>query len=145
MNRREFGTLLPALLAGLTITETAEAAELKELVSGGYKRGALKPTPQAGRTSGPILSQGLLKAGNIRLESHFTSIEPGSEHEAVGTHLHSEIWLITEGTLELNINGTPHLLNAGDVGLCVAGDRHYVANADKTRVSYFVVTVGPPE
>jgi len=65
----------------------------------------------------PILSQGLLKAGNIRLESHFTSIEPGSEHEAVGTHLHSEIWLITEGTLELNINGTPHLLNAGDVGL----------------------------
>jgi len=145
MDRREFGTLLPALLAALTITETAEAAELKELVSGGYPRGALKPTPQAGRTSGPILSQGLLKAGNIRLESHYTSIEPGSEHEAVGTHLHSEIWLITEGTLELNINGTPHLLNAGDVGLCVAGDRHYVANAGKTRVSYFVVTVGPPE
>ncbi|MBW8748443.1 MAG: hypothetical protein JF584_12940 [Acidobacteria bacterium] len=58
INRREFGTLLPALLAGLTITETAEAAELKELVSGGYKRGVLKPTPQAGRTSGPILSQG---------------------------------------------------------------------------------------
>jgi len=54
INRREFGTLL----AGLTITETAEAAELKELVSGGYKRGVLKPTPQAGRTSGPILSQG---------------------------------------------------------------------------------------
>lgn len=63
----------------------------------------------------------------------------------MGTHLHSEIWLITEGTLELNINGTPHLLNAGDVGLCVAGDRHYVVNAGKTRVSYFVVTVGPPE
>jgi mannose-6-phosphate isomerase-like protein (cupin superfamily) len=145
MNRREFGTLLPALLASLTITETAEAAELKELVSGGYKRGALKPTPQAGRTSGPILSQGLLKAGNIRLESHFTSIEPGSEHEAVGTHLHSEMWLVTEGTLELNINGTAHLLDAGDVGLCVAGDRHYVANAGKARVSYFVVTVGPPE
>ncbi|WP_263409680.1 cupin domain-containing protein [Terriglobus tenax] len=145
MNRREFGTLLPALMAGLALTETASAAELKELTSGGYKQGTLKPTPQKGRTSGPILSAGMLKAGNIRLESHYTSIEPGSEHEAVGTHLHSEMWLVTEGTLELNLNGTPHLLKAGDVGLCVAGDKHFVANAGDTRVSYFVVTVGPPE
>lgn len=145
MDRREFGRLLPALLAGFAMTETAQAADLKPLISGGYQPGPMKPTPQKGRTSAAILPAGLLKAGNLRLESHSTSIEPGTEHEPVGTHVHSELWLVTEGSVVLTINGTPHVLNKGDIGLCVAGDEHFVANTGKVRASYFVVSVGPPE
>lgn len=41
---------------------------------------------------------------------------------------------------------TLHTLKAGGLGLCIAGDNHYITNASKTDpASHFVVTVGPPE
>ncbi len=56
-----------------------------------------------------------------------------------------EIWLVREGTAELTTNGVARKIVAGDVGLCVAGDTHFIANTSKAPVTYFVVTVGPPE
>ena len=82
---------------------------------------------------------------NIRFESHITYLAPNAPHEPVEKHKHSEMWLVREGTIELNLNGVAHLLEAGQVGLCVAGDMHYVKNAGPGRASYFVVSVGPPE
>jgi mannose-6-phosphate isomerase-like protein (cupin superfamily) len=87
----------------------------------------------------------MLKAGNIRLEMHETHQEIGAVHEPVGKHLHSEIWLVREGICELTTNGVTRRMGPGDVGLCCAGDLHYVANAGNTPCTYFVVTVGPPE
>ena len=98
----------------------------------------------AGHSSASYLA-GMLKAGNIRLEMHESTIQPGAEHEAVGTHLHSEIWLVREGTAELTTNGVARTMVAGDVGICCAGDKHYIANTSDKPVTYFVVTVGPPE
>ncbi len=87
----------------------------------------------------------MLKAGNIRLEMHETIQEVGAEHEPVETHLHSEIWLVQRGSGTLFINGTEHHLEAGDVGVVNAGDRHWVKNTGSAEFAYFVVTVGPPE
>jgi mannose-6-phosphate isomerase-like protein (cupin superfamily) len=36
-------------------------------------------------------------------------------------------------------------MEAGDVGLCCAGDEHWIANKGDTELAYFVVTAGPPE
>jgi len=36
-------------------------------------------------------------------------------------------------------------LEAGDIGICVAGDKHYLQNAGMTPATYFVVALGPPE
>ena len=97
MDRREFAAMLPALLAGSGImSEAAEAQTQKtlpEIESGVYKPTPPKAGSQAGHTSSHFLA-GMLKAGNIRLEMHESTIEPGAQHEAVGTHLHSEIWLM---------------------------------------------------
>ena len=83
--------------------------------------------------------------GTIRLEMH-ESVQPaGAPHEAVGTHKHSEIWLMQRGTATLYLNGTEHTMEAGDVGLCCAGDEHWIANKSDGEIAYFVVTVGPPE
>ena len=146
MDRREFATLLPALLAGSGL-----AAEIAEAESAGLpiESGVYKPTPakagsMAGHSSSRYLT-GMVKAGNIRLEMHESTIDPGAEHEAVGTHLHSEIWLVREGTAELTTNGVARTMVAGDVGICVAGDKHFIANTSDKPVTYFVVTVGPPE
>ena len=147
MDRREFTSLLPALLAASALVpELAEGqrAPLKELESGVYQPTPPKAGSQAGHSSSSYLI-GMLKAGNIRLEMHESTIQPGADHEAVGTHLHSEIWLVREGTAELTTNGVARKMVAGDVGICVAGDKHFIANTSDAPVTYFVVTVGPPE
>jgi mannose-6-phosphate isomerase-like protein (cupin superfamily) len=124
-------------------TAAGSGSSLKELTSGVFK-----PQPgrgmQNGHESHAFLS-GMLKAGNIRLEMHESVQQPGAPHEAVGTHKHSEIWLIQRGTATLYLNGTEHKLEAGDVGLCCAGDEHWIANKSDSELAYFVVTVGPPE
>jgi quercetin dioxygenase-like cupin family protein len=147
MDRREFAVLLPALLAGSTLLPESVAAQggtMPVIESGVYKPSPAKAGSMAGHSSSRYLS-GMLKAGNIRLEMHESTIEPGAQHEAVGTHLHSEIWLVREGTGELTTNGVARTMVAGDVGICVAGDKHFIANTSDNPVTYFVVTVGPPE
>jgi hypothetical protein len=159
LNRREFAGLVPALLTiagaltgtaegqatggSTTATGTAAPRPQKELTSGVFK-----PTPGKGMVGGheshSFLS-GMLTAGNIRLEMHESVQQPGAPHEAVGTHKHSEIWLMQRGTATLYLNGTEHTMEAGDVGLCCAGDEHWIANKSTAEIAYFVVTVGPPE
>ena len=153
MDRREFAALLPALLATTTLLpETVSAqqppvtaktkAPLPEIFSGVYPPG---PATGSGGREGHRYLAGMLKAGNIQIEMHETRQEPGTPHEAVGHHLHNEIWLVREGICELTTNGVTRRMVAGDVGICCAGDLHYVANAGDVPCEYFVVTVGPPE
>jgi quercetin dioxygenase-like cupin family protein len=170
MDRREFASIVPALLAiagalpaaaeaqtsGSAASQGAAtspattpagaggaARQPKELTSGVFK-------PQAGRgmvgghESHQFLT-GMLSGGTIRLEMHESVQQVGAPHEAVGTHKHSEIWLVQRGTGTLYLNGTEHIMEAGDVGICCAGDEHWIANKADTELAYFVVTVGPPE
>lgn len=129
--------------AGVSGQAAGTPRPVKTLESGVFK-------PQAGKgmvgghESHQFLS-GMLTAGNIRLEMHESVQAPGAPHEAVGTHKHSEIWLVQRGTGTLYLNGTEHTMEAGDVGLCCAGDEHWIANKGDTELAYFVVTVGPPE
>ena len=147
MDRREFATLLPALLtcAALGAEDLeGQSAGLPAIESGVYKQTPMKAGSMTGHASSRYL-MGMLKAGNIRLEMHESIIQPGAQHEAVGTHLHNEIWLVKEGTAELTTNGVARTMAAGDVGICCAGDTHFIANTSDKPVTYFVVTVGPPE
>jgi mannose-6-phosphate isomerase-like protein (cupin superfamily) len=165
VNRREFAglaALLMGAMAGLAGEPAAEAQSsagtgagagsgastaaprpMKELTSGVFK-----PQPGKGMVNGHESHQflaGMLKAGNIRLEMHQSVQQPGAPHEALGTHKHSEIWLVQRGVATLYLNGVEHTMEAGDVGLCCAGDEHWIANKGTSELAYFVVTVGPPE
>lgn len=162
VNRREFAGMVAALMALAGAAESGEAQAgattseagtqagaargarpMKELTSGVFK-----PQPGKGMVGGHESHQflsGMLKAGNIRLEMHESVQAPGAPHEAVGTHKHSEIWLVQRGTATLYLNGVEHTMEAGDVGLCCAGDEHWIANKGSDELAYFVVTVGPPE
>jgi quercetin dioxygenase-like cupin family protein len=155
LNRRDFAGMLAGVLGAVGVMggaaegQTAPAAgaaparALKELSSGVFK-------PQAGKgmvgghESHQFLT-GMLAAGTIRLEMHESVQAPGAPHEAVGTHKHSEIWLVQRGVGTLYLNGTEYTMEAGDVGLCCAGDEHWIANKGDKELAYFVVTVGPPE
>lgn len=154
MNRREFSALLPLLAAATPFARAAQSqtpaappqapAQLPKLVSGRYPQ--IEPTnPKPSPRMSKRFLMGMLP-DNIRLEAHFTHLAPGAPPEPIGTHKHTEIWLIHEGTARLMTAGVTRDLAAGDMGLCVAGDEHTIYNASQTeQASYFVVTVGPPE
>lgn len=148
MNRREFSALLPLLAAApaLTAAEPQEAAHaaLAALASGRYPQGEAYGAQRPVRTSHRFLI-GMLP-DNIRLEAHVTTLEPGAGPEPIEFHKHSEMWFVREGEVTLMTNGVTRTLKTGEMGLCVAGDKHAVANASQTGpASYFVVSVGPPE
>ncbi len=150
MDRREFTGMIPALLAlgAIGAGENPAVAEGQRtspptLASGVWKPGPLKVAGEK-RTSHAYLT-GMLAAGNVRLEMHSSMQEVGAPHEAIGTHLHNEIWLVREGVVELTTNGVARRMEAGDVGICVAGDKHFIQNVGATQASYFVVSVGPAE
>jgi mannose-6-phosphate isomerase-like protein (cupin superfamily) len=156
MNRREFSALLPLLAAAPSFAtpeaqapqsaqQTApQSAPLEALISGRYP--PIRPDNQLLR---PRMSQhyliGLLP-DNIRCEAHETQLAPGCPPEPIGTHKHTEIWFVREGTARLMTAGVTRDLFAGEMGVCIAGDRHTIYNASQTEpCSYFVITVGPPE
>lgn len=146
MNRREFSALLPALLAVTGVAAEAQNAPqtLAKLSSGTYPPGPPTAPPTAPHVSHRYLL-GMLP-DNIRLEAHDSILAPGAPPEAIGHHKHSEIWFMREGEATLMTAGVTRTLKPGDMGLCIAGDAHYIANASKTNpASYLVLAVGPPE
>jgi mannose-6-phosphate isomerase-like protein (cupin superfamily) len=153
LNRREFSSLLPLLAAASALAPGAEGqapsaptahAPLEPLVSGRYPQ--IEPTnPHPSPRMSKHFLIGMLP-DNIRCEAHFTHLAPGCPPEPIGTHKHTEIWFIREGTARLMTAGVTRDLVAGDMGLCIAGDQHTIYNASQTEpASYFVITVGPPE
>lgn len=157
LNRRDFAGMLMGVaalmaaqaegqtgtVAGAPVAAGAAPRPLKELASGVFKPQAGKGM-QGGHESHQFLT-GMLSGGTIRVEMHESVQQAGAPHEAVGTHKHSEIWLVQRGTATLYLNGTEHTMEAGDAGICCAGDEHWIANKGDTELAYFVVTVGPPE
>lgn len=167
LDRRAFAQLASALFVSAALGDVASAQQtgtmdhpvmgspslgpaapkagdpLPELASGVYRAGAWHGS-QPGRKSHTFVN-GMLKAGNIQMEIHETRQEVGAPHEPTGTHLHNELWLVREGTCELTTNGVTRRMQAGEIGICCAGDEHYIRNAGDTPCTYFVVTVGPPE
>ena len=113
MDRRDFAGMLAALLGTAALATQAEGQAaapaaagaapaprpMKELASGVFK-----PQPGKGMVGGHESHQflaGMLAGGTIRLEMHESVQAPGAPHEAVGTHKHSEIWLVQRGTATL--------------------------------------------
>jgi mannose-6-phosphate isomerase-like protein (cupin superfamily) len=89
----------------------------------------------------PVL-KGKLATGEA-LEVHETTLPPGGMPHAPHHHVHSEMWLIREGTVQLTINDTSHVMGPGSVGFVHSNDEHGIKNVGTTPAAYFVVAVGP--
>jgi mannose-6-phosphate isomerase-like protein (cupin superfamily) len=77
------------------------------------------------------------------LEVHETTLPPSAAPHPPHHHVHSEMWLIREGTVELTVNGTSYRLGSGSVGFVHSNDEHGIKNVGSTPATYFVVAIGP--
>ena len=77
------------------------------------------------------------------LEVHETTLPPGDAPHPPHHQVHSEMWLIREGRVELAVNGKTHRLGPRSVGFEHLNDEHRIKNVGASPATYFVVAIGP--
>jgi len=134
-SRRDLCLLVTALAASPGV-----AAQKTTLPSKAFRYDELPVHEKNGNQSRPIMS-GELHNG-CYLEVHQTRLPPGGMPHPAHHHVHEEMFLIREGTLEVTINGQITHLGPGSVGFAGSNDEHGVRNIGTTHAEYFVVAFG---
>jgi len=138
--RREVLYLLSGLVSSAVELEGLPTQD-NSLPSTTYSFSELPMRTVSGAEIRPVLQGKLATAES--LEVHETTLPPGTMPHAPHHHMHSEMWLIREGTVQLTINGTSHVIGPGSVGFVHSNDEHGIKNVGTTPATYFVVAVGP--
>ena len=140
ITRREMCFLLPALVPVAAALD-AFPAEDTSMPSAHYPFDEL-PRQILDHAEMRRVLKGKLATGE-GLEVHEPTLPAGTSPHAPHHHVHSEMWLIREGTVELTVNGTSYRLGPGSVGFVHSNDEHGIKNVGDTAATYFVVAVGP--
>jgi quercetin dioxygenase-like cupin family protein len=77
-----------------------------------------------------------------RLEVHLTSLPPGGMPHPAHHHVHEEMILVQEGTMEVTIVGKKTRLGPGSVAFVHSNEEHGWQNVGDTRAQYFVIAIG---
>jgi mannose-6-phosphate isomerase-like protein (cupin superfamily) len=141
VTRRELCSMLPAVLIPAVLPCDGSAAQEDALPSTLYPFEKLAVRPTNGAEIRNVL-KGKLATGES-LEVHETTLPPGGMPHPPHHHVHSEMWLIREGAVELTINGNSQRIGPGSVGFVRSNEEHGIKNAGTTPATYFVVAGGP--
>jgi mannose-6-phosphate isomerase-like protein (cupin superfamily) len=141
VTRRDLCSMLPAVLIPAILPSEALAAQDDSMPSAVYPFEKLPVRTPNGAEIRAVL-KGNLATGES-LEVHETTLPPGGMPHPAHHHVHSEMWLVREGTVELTINGTSSRFGPGSVGFVHSNDEHGIKNVGTTPATYFVVAVGP--
>jgi mannose-6-phosphate isomerase-like protein (cupin superfamily) len=140
LTRREACSLIPALLpAGIGVLYSAAQDDSLPSATYPFENTSVQNLDHAHIQ--PIL-KGKLATGE-HIEAHETTLPPNGAPHPPHHHVHSEMWLIREGTVELTINGASHRLGAGGLGFVHSNEEHGIKNVGTGPATYFVVAIGP--
>ena len=76
------------------------------------------------------------------IEAHETTLSPGSSPHPPHKHVHEEMFLIREGSLDVTISGRTTRLGPGGVTFVASNEEHGVRNPATSPAEYFVVALG---
>lgn len=97
------------------------------------------------RSSGPTdirqMMTGTTHSG-VRVDLHETALAAGQMPHAPHHHVHEEMLLIREGTLEVTVKGKTERLGPGSAVYIASNDEHGWKNVGTTQAKYFVVALG---
>lgn len=144
LTRRDLCTVMPAVfLPGLL---SALAKDSKLQVTGELPSAVLTlenlPVHSSGGAEIRSVLKGKLATGEL-LEVHETTLPPGGAPHPPHHHVHSEMWLVREGNVELTIEGKIFQMGAGSAGFVHSNEEHGIKNTGTVAATYFVVAIGP--
>jgi quercetin dioxygenase-like cupin family protein len=76
------------------------------------------------------------------VELHETELAPGEMPHPPHNHVHEEMIVIREGTMEVTISGNKSKLGPGSVAWVGSGEQHGWRNVGTTRARYMVMALG---
>jgi mannose-6-phosphate isomerase-like protein (cupin superfamily) len=136
-SRRDVCAALPAFLA-LSSLGAQEKATIQSKI---YQFDEL-----TARESGSLISRNIV-SGKIfegcQISLHESDLAPHSIPHPPHRHLHEEMVLVLEGTLEFTINGVPARAGSGSILFAGSNDLHGIRNPEDTHAKYFVFALGP--
>jgi quercetin dioxygenase-like cupin family protein len=133
-SRRDLAGLVTAFAAGTA------AAQQSKLASKSYRYEDLPVRSTSENTQRAIL-RGELHTG-FEIEMHETELAPGKAPHAPHRHVHEEMIMIREGTMEVTISGNTSKLGPGSVAFVASNEEHGWRNIGETRARYFVLALG---
>ena len=139
ITRRELCCLLPALLPAAEVAAFAAADESLPSATFPFDK---MPVQALNHAEFRRIMKGKLATGES-VEVHESSLPPNGYPHPAHHHAHSEMWLVREGTVQLTINGTNHLLGPGGLGFVHSNEEHAIKNVGSVPATYFVVAIGP--
>jgi mannose-6-phosphate isomerase-like protein (cupin superfamily) len=142
MTRRDMCLLLPAAMLPAAVTLAEASEQDNSLPSGSYAFDKLTVHTAPSGVQSRAIFKGKLATGES-IETHATMLPAGAMPHPPHHHVHSEMFFMREGTLELTVNGKTYPLVAGSVGFVHSSEEHGVKNVGTTPANYFVVAVGP--
>lgn len=138
-SRRDLNLLFPAAAVAMNAA-TKAAAQNAPLASNTYRFEDL-----AVHSNGPIRSRPVLRGEThtgLAIELHMTELAPGQAPHPPHRHVHEEMVMIQEGTLEVTIAGRAATLGPGSSAFVASNDHHGWRNVGTTRALYFVLALG---
>ena len=146
ITRRELVSRLPTALLLSTISPELSGAESEDtppnpLSSAFYPFASLAVQQSSIGVIRHILKGKLATAESV--EVHETTLAPGGAPHPPHHHVHSEMWLIREGTVEITIAGKSHRLDEGSLAMVRSNEEHGITNPTDKPATYFVVAIGP--
>ena len=133
-------SLIPAMVAAGT-AKPALAVDDDSLPSATFAFESL-PVQDSEHAQFRKILKGKLATGE-HIEAHETTLPPNGYPHPPHHHLHSEMWLIREGTVELTINGVSHRVGPGGLGFVHSNEEHGIRNVGTGPAIYYVVAIGP--
>lgn len=76
------------------------------------------------------------------VEVHETTLQPGSMPHPAHHHVHEEMFLIREGTVEVTIDGKSTRLDPGGAAYVASNAVHGIKNVGSGPANYFVIALG---
>jgi quercetin dioxygenase-like cupin family protein len=138
ISRRDLAFLLPAVAAAGAQAQTGATAA--KLPSKTFRFEDL-PVKQNGKNASRAIINGLTHSG-FAIEVHETDLAPGEAPHAPHHHVHEEMVIVVEGTIEFTVNGTPARLGPGSVAYAASNDEHGQRNVGDAIARYVVVAFG---